>query len=709
MINSANTNNARGINVPTSNTSQFTNLQSTFNQLQSLPVSTSNTFSSEVVQNLIQLIQNLLRQLSNGSDRDSDSSDEESPTETNNSNIPLKKESSSGSMNDPDEQQEQESAVEISQTDNVEKLELRQGQLEDTSAPDITGQTGFIGIPAILGTEDDDKLNGTRDAEFIEGFAGNDRLSGRQGDDDLLGGEGNDRLHGGKGNDTLQGGTGNDLLFGGRGNDKLFGGEGNDDLYSRLGSDVLDGGNGNDTARIRGNFDDYSITTDSPQPGPADGAIGSIEGIVFFIKNEKTGHTVEATNIENYKFNDKQLSAFDLLKVATPNTPTTDNEQLVELSASQQSKLLGIFGLNQPGAVDAGVRVIDKDGSGTVSVGDTAVLSTGGAASVNQTFRDLSAEDVAAINNETQPEQNIVLLTAAQQQALQTITGITGDVIDADNSGTLTEGDYISQGDAGRLLTATEVEQILDFQPPYIDLTPTQTDAIKELTGFTDFRVDDNDLSNTLSEGDEVVSEVTSERVKLSAEDIVAINSTPTETKLDLSEDKQIAIRKLYDYSEEGNFIQTYTGTAIDKNNDGKLGIGDVVKVQKIDISTGNTEIIDHILTNYEDELINTPLTQKLSKEQNLNALALFSTTPGGGLQFNHVEYVDNDKDGKVSEGDEAVLFTQIIELAGELGTNIDGIKVNPESYLDGDNQKPGVVSKRTLTAADVASINTIK
>jgi Ca2+-binding RTX toxin-like protein len=64
----------------------------------------------------------------------------------------------------------------------------------------------------IIGTGNDDALNGTAAADRMRGLAGNDTLSGLAGDDWLRGSAGNDRLSGGPGSDTLKGGDGQDAF-----------------------------------------------------------------------------------------------------------------------------------------------------------------------------------------------------------------------------------------------------------------------------------------------------------------------------------------------------------------------------------------------------------------------------------------------------------------------------------------------------------------
>jgi Ca2+-binding RTX toxin-like protein len=75
--------------------------------------------------------------------------------------------------------------------------------------------TGVALAAAISGTQGNDTLRGTRQADQIYGLNGNDTLSGRARADDLYGGAGNDTLNGGSGNDDIYGGSGQDDLFGG--------------------------------------------------------------------------------------------------------------------------------------------------------------------------------------------------------------------------------------------------------------------------------------------------------------------------------------------------------------------------------------------------------------------------------------------------------------------------------------------------------------
>lgn len=98
----------------------------------------------------------------------------------------------------------------------------------------------------IIGTPQDDVLEGTAAGDNIYGVGGDDALHGLTGNDCLFGGDGRDRLTGGRGNDTLRGGKGNDTLRGGVGADKLVGGAGGDRLVGGRGRNRLSGGPGRD-------------------------------------------------------------------------------------------------------------------------------------------------------------------------------------------------------------------------------------------------------------------------------------------------------------------------------------------------------------------------------------------------------------------------------------------------------------------------------
>ena len=99
----------------------------------------------------------------------------------------------------------------------------------------------------VIGTQGDNRLNGTEQADIILTFGGNDVISGRGGDDLIISGGGNDSIGGGSGNDAIFAGSGNDVVAGGEGDDRIFGGKGNDLIDGGAGNDLISGDNGNDT------------------------------------------------------------------------------------------------------------------------------------------------------------------------------------------------------------------------------------------------------------------------------------------------------------------------------------------------------------------------------------------------------------------------------------------------------------------------------
>src|SRR5438477_6966048 len=75
---------------------------------------------------------------------------------------------------------------------------------------------------AILsGTDGNDSIIGTADADTINGLGGSDFLAGNSGDDSIVGGTGNDTIYGDGGNDWLESGASNDSMSGGGGEDYI--------------------------------------------------------------------------------------------------------------------------------------------------------------------------------------------------------------------------------------------------------------------------------------------------------------------------------------------------------------------------------------------------------------------------------------------------------------------------------------------------------
>jgi Ca2+-binding RTX toxin-like protein len=117
----------------------------------------------------------------------------------------------------------------------------------------VNGLTGTAGKDVIVGTPQDD---------VIEGGGGRDIICGKAGDDDILAGGGDDRVRGGVGREFINGEAGSDDLFANGGNDSPEG-KGSKRGFSAFGvvggngDDVLGGGNGDDHLVGQGGTDEH--------------------------------------------------------------------------------------------------------------------------------------------------------------------------------------------------------------------------------------------------------------------------------------------------------------------------------------------------------------------------------------------------------------------------------------------------------------------
>jgi Ca2+-binding RTX toxin-like protein len=107
---------------------------------------------------------------------------------------------------------------------------------------DAGGGTASIQVTVIVGTSDDDALEGTSGPDVVLGANGHDSMNGLAGIDLLGAWNGNDTLDGGSEDDTLFGDRGNDTLTGGTGADFFSGGPGNDVLIDFNGGEGDTGG-----------------------------------------------------------------------------------------------------------------------------------------------------------------------------------------------------------------------------------------------------------------------------------------------------------------------------------------------------------------------------------------------------------------------------------------------------------------------------------
>ena len=133
------------------------------------------------------------------------------------------------------------------------EMETSEPEPEPEPEPELNLIEGSDNKDRLVGTRKDDEIVGYSAKDVLIGKGGNDILWGGYGNDVLNGGGGNDDLYGQDGNDILKGGSGSDILIGGLGNDKLLGGAGNDSLDGEEGVNKLIGGKGYDDFYLNSN------------------------------------------------------------------------------------------------------------------------------------------------------------------------------------------------------------------------------------------------------------------------------------------------------------------------------------------------------------------------------------------------------------------------------------------------------------------------
>lgn len=125
----------------------------------------------------------------------------------------------------------------------------------------------------VIGTDENDVLQGGIENDQIFGEAGSDVLRGNDGEDRLFGREGFDTLVGGNGGDVLIGGASNDVLAGGAGDDLLIGIQ-VESLTPGAGEiDHLQGGHGVDTFVLGDALEVYYDDGIAHTPGGHDFAV----------------------------------------------------------------------------------------------------------------------------------------------------------------------------------------------------------------------------------------------------------------------------------------------------------------------------------------------------------------------------------------------------------------------------------------------------
>ncbi|MBO6947740.1 MAG: FecR domain-containing protein [Rhodospirillales bacterium] len=123
-----------------------------------------------------------------------------------------------------------------------------------TAAGATTGNDTLSGIEHATGTDHDDTISGSADANSLSGGGGADTLSGLGGVDNIFGYAGDDVLIGGEGDDTLTGGAGADEF-------RFEGGSGADALAhaASLGTDLINDYNASESDLFMLSDGDFSL------------------------------------------------------------------------------------------------------------------------------------------------------------------------------------------------------------------------------------------------------------------------------------------------------------------------------------------------------------------------------------------------------------------------------------------------------------------
>ncbi|MEP3418307.1 MAG: cadherin domain-containing protein, partial [Lentilitoribacter sp.] len=262
-------------------------------------------------------------------------------------------------------------------TDKVMEIETFRFDDGDYSAADLQETAD----QTIVGTVNDDVLNGGSGNDTISGLSGDDVVNAGAGDDrfdDTSTGNGNDTLNMGEGNDTAYGGDGTDTINGDEGDDKLYGESGNDTITGGEGNDAIDGGTGDDTAVFSGNWADYTITESGGTYTVVDNRPGSPDG------------TDTVRNVEFFEFADGTTTADDVIDVGPSDIDLSATSIDENSSAGTVVATLSA----EDNSLDVQSYTITNDPSGFFEIsGDQVVVKAGADIDFeNATSHDITIE-----------------------------------------------------------------------------------------------------------------------------------------------------------------------------------------------------------------------------------------------------------------------------------------------------------------------------
>ncbi|HIO92785.1 MAG TPA: META domain-containing protein [Leucothrix mucor] len=311
------------------------------------------------------------------------------------------------------------------------------------------------------------------------------------------------------------------------------------------------------------------------------------------------------------------------------------DKQALELNLSKQQHKDIASHFNKGTTTYTGT-VIDKDGSGDLSVGDTVKLSIGGFAGNIPIDHSLTAQDIDAIQGGSNPLLDISNGLSDKQKVRLSQAIFPQDIAYAGNAPSLdsvvdnNNDSRLSVGDTIVVRRFNERTGQYDFSNQAL----TQVQLDRYIAGESYFRNEDKplELSDKQQEG-------------IGAR----FNRLPPPFTADFP-------------------TITYEGVAIDKDGDGELSVGDTVKLRSSGgFRIGGDIVSDHVLTKDDLTAINrdtsNPLldiSNGLSAEQHqrlTRTLNLHGST--GGFSIGIKSIFDGNSDGKLSAGDTVIIERQ--------------------------------------------------
>ena len=624
---------------------------------------------------------------------------------------------------------------------------------------------GGKGNDKLFGKAGNDRLVGREGNDTLHGGSGHDVLLGGKGHDTLWGGKGNDYLSGGEGHNRLFAGSGNDVLSSHLGSDFLDGGSGTDTAKirgdiadytlkstpifhniirspTRLGDIGIPPSDGivlthkktGQTITVTNvetfkfnnahlSFNEIKALAKTQQPDSLPltkeqnkhaldlfSFIGSANEKVRILDQDGNGK-ISVGDIALHDGQRKTLTKANVRQI----TERPAGQQL-KLSDDQQTQARQVFSTPQERSRTHTIEIYDSNGDGKIGKGDLALHTVSASvvpavegyhnASIEVERKTLTANDAAKINGE-RIEPNALVLTTEQTQRIgdhfnQGTTTFTGNVIDNDGSGDLSEGDTIKLiigGFAGNIsvdhiLTAKELSAIQHDNRFLLDISRGISDTQKarlsravlpqnvayagSAPSLHDVR--DTDSNGNLSVGDLLFTRRFNERTgqyDTSTQPLTQVqldrylageSFNREEGKLLLSDKEQKAIGARFNRLPPPGTADfptiSYEGIAIDNDGNGTLSVGDTVRLRSSGgFRIGGDTLRDHVLTEADIKAIsqdnNNPLlnlSKGLSNEQRQGLRQAISQNPFITASSTVQSVFDGNSDGKISVGDTVLL-----------------------------------------------------